>query len=66
MDGVRNAQFSWEEARGVVTYDTSRTSIDAVIEELHRMTGYEARVDGEGDPAERSPDQRPEPDDDAR
>ena len=48
IEGVREAEFSWQEERGVVTYDTTRTSIDAVIEELHRMTDYEARVDDGG------------------
>jgi len=48
IEGVRSARFSWQEARGVVTYDTTRTSIDAVIEQLHRMTEYEARVDEDG------------------
>lgn len=66
MDGVRKAQFSWQEARGVVTYDTTRTSIDAVIEELHRMTGYEAQVDGAEVGAERPPAQHSEAGDDAR
>lgn len=44
IEGVREAEFSWQEERGVVTYDTTRTSIDAVLVELHRMTGYDARV----------------------
>lgn len=48
IEGVREAEFSWQEERGVVTYDTTRTSIDAVIEELRRMTDYEARVDDGG------------------
>jgi len=64
MDGVRKAEFWWEEARGVVTYDTTRTSIDAVIEELHRLTGYEARVEGERDGSRGPPDQHTETDHD--
>jgi copper chaperone CopZ len=44
IEGVREAEFSWQEERGVVTYDTARTSIEAVVEELHRMTDYQARV----------------------
>lgn len=48
IEGVRKAEFSWQEERGVVTYDTTRTSIGAVIEELHRMTDYEARVADDG------------------
>ena len=48
IEGVREAQFSWQESGGVVTYDPTRTSIDAVMEELHRMTGYDARVADDG------------------
>lgn len=63
MEGVREARFSWQESSGVVTYDTTRTSTKTVIEELHRMTGYDARVIGEPDEPQRSPNQRTETDD---
>jgi copper chaperone CopZ len=44
IDGVQKAEFSWQEGSGVVTYDSTRTSVEAVIRELHRMTDYEATV----------------------
>ncbi len=47
IEGVREARFTWQEERGVVIYDTTRVTIDSVITELRRMTGYDARVEAE-------------------
>ena len=49
IEGVREAAFTWREERGVVTYDTTRVSIDSVIAELRTMTGYEARREDDRD-----------------
>lgn len=44
VDGVRNATFSYARGEGVVTYDATRTTPQAFIAELERMTGYVATV----------------------
>lgn len=44
VEGVQAAEFSYERSEGVVTYDPERTSSDAIIAELTRMTGYTATV----------------------
>lgn len=42
MDGVREATFSYREGSGVVTFDTTRTSLDAILQALHENTDYRA------------------------
>ena len=44
VEGVREAQFSWELAEGFVTYDTTLTSDEAIIAELERLTGFSGTV----------------------
>ncbi|MHB1169389.1 MAG: heavy-metal-associated domain-containing protein [Longimicrobiales bacterium] len=44
IEGVRDAEFAYPEARGVVTYDTTLTSDAEIIAELKRATGYVAAV----------------------
>jgi hypothetical protein len=44
VDGVREASFLWPEGTGSVTYDTTRTSPEAFIAELTRLTGFRAQV----------------------
>jgi hypothetical protein len=48
VEGVRTATFSYERGEGVVTYDTTRTTPQAFIAELERMTGYSATLRDEG------------------
>ena len=40
VEGVREAQFSWELAEGFVTYDTTLTSAEVIVAELERLTGF--------------------------
>lgn len=44
IEGVRDAEFSYPDATGVVTYDTTLTSDAEIIAELKRATGYVAVV----------------------
>jgi copper chaperone CopZ len=44
IEGVSEAVFSYPEGTGRVTYDTTRTSAAAIIEELRQATGYGAAV----------------------
>jgi len=44
IEGVLDAEFSYERSEGIVTYDPERTSVEAIIAELTRMTGYAATV----------------------
>ena len=44
VEGVREAEFSYPEAIGTVTLDTTLTSISEVIAELTRATGFGATV----------------------
>lgn len=51
MDGVDNAEVSYEEGRGVVTYDPEVISPQAMIDRLAEMAGYQASVT-DGGPSE--------------
>lgn len=42
--GVYQADVSFESASAVVRYDPAKTSPEEVIEQLRKMTGYEASV----------------------
>lgn len=44
IEGVREAEFSYPEGTGSVSFDTTATSMEAIVEELKRATGYEARL----------------------
>lgn len=44
IDGVEDADVSYEEARGMIVYDPSITGPDAFIPELEEMTGYDATL----------------------
>jgi len=48
VDGVREATFSYPRAEGLVTFDTTMTSVSEIIAELERMTAFTAarRPDG--------------------
>lgn len=50
MEGVRSATFSYENAEGFVTFDSTVTSVSEIIDHLERGTGYAATVrEQEGD-----------------
>lgn len=42
VEGVREAEFAYPAGTGTVTFDTTVTSLDAIIAELRRATGFEA------------------------
>lgn len=44
IDGVTEAEFHYPAGTGTVTYDTTRTTLAAVVVELSRATGFEAAV----------------------
>ena len=44
VEGVREAEFSYERAEGFVTFDTTKTNPQAFIAELDRMTDFSATV----------------------
>ncbi len=44
VSGVVDAEFSYEEGSGVVTYDTEETDPGAFIDELKDKTGFVATV----------------------
>ena len=44
VEGVREARFSWEQAEGFVTYDTTLTSTEAILAELERLTAFSGTV----------------------
>lgn len=44
VEGVREANFSYESAEGLVTFDKTVTSADAILVELERMTGFSGTV----------------------
>ena len=44
VPGVTDAQFSYEEGSGVVTYDPDETDPEAFIAELADKTGFIAHV----------------------
>jgi len=49
IEGVEDADVSYEAGKAVVTYDPAVTSPEEFIPELERMTGYGAEVvDGDG------------------
>ncbi len=47
VEGVREAEFSYERAEGFVTYDTTMTSPEEFLAELDRMTDYSGTVRAE-------------------
>ncbi len=42
VDGVTDAEFSYERAEGFVRYDTTLTDVSAIIAELERKTPFDA------------------------
>ncbi len=44
MEGVREAEFSYERAEGFVTFDTTKTSPEVFLAELDRMTDFSGTV----------------------
>lgn len=40
VEGVREATFSYVRGEGVVTFDTTVTSVTEIVGELERMTGF--------------------------
>ena len=44
VEGVQEAEFSYEGADGFVTFDPTLTSVEAIIGELDRMTGFSGTV----------------------
>lgn len=44
VEGVREAAFSYERSEGFVLYDSTATTIEQIVEELNRRTGYGATV----------------------
>jgi len=44
VEGVREATFSYQRGEGFVTFDTTATSLNQIVGELERMTGYIATV----------------------
>jgi hypothetical protein len=44
VGGVREATFSYERAEGFVTFDTTLTSLEAILAELERLTGFSGTV----------------------
>ena len=44
VEGVREASFAYPEGTGRVTYDPDRTTPEAILEHLGRMTAFEATV----------------------
>ena len=49
MEGVREAEFSYERAEGFVTFDTTKTSPEEFLAELDRMTDFSGTVRVDGD-----------------
>ncbi len=47
VEGVREAEFSYERAEGFVTYDTTMTSPEEFLAELDRMTDYSGTIRAE-------------------
>jgi copper chaperone CopZ len=44
VEGVDEAEFSYERAEGSVRYDTTVTNIQEITEELEQMTGFVGTV----------------------
>ncbi len=44
IDGVEDADVSYEAGKAVVTYDPTVTSPDEFIPKLEEMTGYQAEI----------------------
>ena len=42
LDGVLEAQFFHPQGEGVVTFDTTTTSVEAIVARLERMTDFTA------------------------
>lgn len=49
MDGVEDADVSYETGTAVVTFDPALTTPEAFIAELTRLTGFTAEVTADGD-----------------
>ena len=41
IEGVREAVFSHERSEGFVTYDTTVTTVERILEALHDATDYQ-------------------------
>jgi len=44
IDGVEDADVSYEAGKAMITYDPTITSPEVFIPELEKMTGYEAEI----------------------
>jgi len=42
VEGVSEARFSYDQAEGFVTFDTTMTSVAAIVAELERLTDFSA------------------------
>jgi copper chaperone CopZ len=42
VDGVSEASFSYDRAEGFVTFDSTMTSVAAIVAELERLTDFSA------------------------
>lgn len=42
IEGVQEADFAYPEGTGMVRFDTTATSLEAIVEELERATGFRA------------------------
>ena len=49
VDGVENAEFSYEERTGIVTYDPKVTSPEEFLTRLDEMTGFKGTVESSSD-----------------
>lgn len=44
VDGVLEAAFDWQRGSGLVTFDSTATTVDSVIAALRAATGYRATL----------------------
>jgi len=44
IDGIEDADVSYETGQALVTYDAERTSPEEFIPKLEQMTGYQAQI----------------------
>jgi len=42
VEGVSEASFAYDRSEGFVTFDTTMTSVAAIVAELERLTDYSA------------------------
>ncbi len=42
VEGVTDAEFSFEEGRGHVVFDSTETTVQIITSEIERLTGYTA------------------------